>query len=77
MSLQIAGSQKVCIVAPMGPENHFAPRGVAGGGREGAELWYMPQDYTEHMDPQQNAVEFLTRSGTKEELTTIRTTWGA
>lgn len=78
MSLQIAGSQKVCIVGANGAGKTTLLREVLREvAARGLNYGYMPQDYTEHMDPQQNAVEFLTRSGTKEELTTIRTYLGS
>jgi ATPase subunit of ABC transporter with duplicated ATPase domains len=78
VSLQIAGSQKVCIVGANGAGKTTLLREVLREvAARGLNYGYMPQDYTEHMDPQQNAVEFLTRSGTKEELTTIRTYLGS
>jgi ATPase subunit of ABC transporter with duplicated ATPase domains len=37
----------------------------------------MPQDYSEMMDPKKNAIEFLSKEGSKEENTKIRTYLGS
>lgn len=76
--LHITGPQKVCIVGANGAGKTTLLRAVIQDlAARGIKYGYMPQDYTEHMDPQQSAVEFLSRSGTREELTTIRTYLGS
>ncbi len=76
--LRVLGQEKVCIVGANGAGKTTLLRAVLLDLAErGINYGYMPQDYTEYMDPEQSAVEFLTRSGTKEELTTIRTYLGS
>lgn len=76
--LRALGQEKVCIVGANGAGKTTLLRAVLLDLAErGINYGYMPQDYTEYMDPEQSAVEFLTRSGTKEELTTIRTYLGS
>ncbi|NLM42304.1 MAG: ABC-F family ATP-binding cassette domain-containing protein [Firmicutes bacterium] len=76
--LRITGPQKVCIVGANGAGKTTLLRCILQElAARGMNYGYMPQDYTEYMDPEQSAVEFLMRRGTKDEVTTIRTYLGS
>lgn len=78
IQVRVLGSQKICIVGSNGAGKttllrHFI-RKLKGSG---LKVGYMPQDYSELMVPEKNAVEFLSKHGTKDEQTTIRTYLGS
>ncbi|HPT82563.1 MAG TPA: ATP-binding cassette domain-containing protein [Limnochordia bacterium] len=76
--LRVTGPQKVCIVGANGAGKTTLLRAILQElAARGMKYGYMPQDYTEYMDPEQSAVEFLLRTGTKEEITQIRTYLGS
>lgn len=76
--LYAAGPEKVCIVGANGAGKTTLLRHVLAGLQDLNVKWgYMPQEYSEMMNPKQNAVEFLTIEGTKEEHTRIRTYLGS
>ena len=76
--LHVAGPEKVCIIGANGAGKTTLLRHVLDELRNtGTRCGYMPQEYSEMMVPEENAIEFLTVSGTKEEHTKIRTYLGS
>lgn len=77
--LHINGGEKVCIVGQNGVGKTTLLRLIAGQLLERKDLKaaYMPQNYTEAMDMSLTPVEFLSRTGDKDELTAIRTYLGS
>ncbi len=78
VQLSISGPAKVCIIGANGAGKTTLLRRVLDElHSKGARYGYMPQEYSEMMNPQENAIEFLTVTGTKEEHTKIRTYLGS
>ena len=78
VQLRVLGTDKICIVGPNGSGKTTLLRHMLNELEElNLPYGYMPQDYSERMDPRKNAIEFLTKSGTAEEHTTIRTYLGS
>lgn len=78
INLHIVGPSKLCIVGANGAGKTTLLRQImAELKRSGLSYGYMPQDYSEAMDPTENAIEYLSRSGTKEEYTLVRTYLGS
>jgi len=76
--LKVVGPEKVCILGPNGAGKTTLLRNIiAELKKKGIRFGYMPQEYSEMMDPKQNAIEFLTVTGTKEEHTKVRTYLGS
>lgn len=76
--LSITGPTKVCIIGSNGVGKTTLLRHALVALRDrGVKYGYMPQDYSEMMDPEQNAIQFLTVTGTKEEHTKVRTYLGS
>ena len=79
IDLHIGGGEKVCIVGRNGAGKTTLLRLIAERllARTDIKDAYMPQDYAESMDMSLTPVEFLSRTGDKEELTAIRTYLGS
>ena len=79
IDLHIGGGEKVCIVGRNGAGKTTLLRLIAERllSRTDIKAAYMPQDYAERMDMSLTPVEFLSRTGDKEELTAIRTYLGS
>lgn len=78
INLGIFGPKKICIVGANGAGKTTLLRYVLKAlEKRGGAYGYMPQDYSELMDPNKNAIEFLTKTGTKEEHTLVRTYLGS
>ncbi len=78
LHLNIQGPQKVCIVGGNGAGKTTLLRQVLCElDRRGTKCGYMPQDYSERMNPKESAIDFLTVDGTKDEHTKIRTYLGS
>ena len=78
VQLTVTGPEKVCILGSNGAGKTTLIRSILAELREkGIRYGYMPQDYSELMDPGQNAMEFLSVTGTKEEQTKVRTYLGS
>ena len=77
--LHINGGEKVCIVGRNGAGKTTLLRMIAERllRRTDIKAAYMPQNYAERMDMSLTPVEFLSRTGDKEELTAIRTYLGS
>ncbi|MBQ9901771.1 MAG: ABC-F family ATP-binding cassette domain-containing protein [Clostridia bacterium] len=77
--LHVGGGEKLCIVGRNGAGKTTLLRLVAEQllARRDIRAAYMPQNYAESMDMSLTPVEFLSRSGDKEELTAIRTYLGS
>ncbi len=76
--LHVAGPEKICIIGANGAGKTTLLRHVLDELRNSGTRWgYMPQEYTERMNPEENAIEFLTVTGTKAEHTRIRTYLGS
>ena len=76
--LSIQGPQKVCIVGANGAgKTTLLRKALEQLSARGTNFGYMPQDYLERMDSGENAIQFLTTNGTREEHTMIRTYLGS
>src|SRR5699024_7947581 len=76
--LQVTGPQKVCIIGKNGSGKTILLKAVKSRlDEEGTAYGYMPQNYSEEMDEDKTAVDFLTHSGDQEEHTQIRTFLGS
>ena len=73
------GPEHVCILGPNGAGKTTLLRQIAGEllKRGDIRAAYMPQDYEELLNLEQNPVDFLSSRGDKEERTTIRTYLGS
>jgi len=78
ISLHLAGPQKICIIGQNGSGKTTLLREIMRAmNHQNIRAAYMPQAYAEMMHPEQNAIDFLTLSGEKEEHTRIRTYLGS
>ena len=79
IDLHIRGGEKICIVGRNGAGKTTLLRLIAGQllARSNIKAAYMPQNYADRMDMSLTPVEFLSRTGDKEELTAIRTYLGS
>ena len=77
--LHIDGGEKLCIVGPNGAGKTTLLRLIAKQllARADIKVAYMPQHYAEVMDFSLTPVQFLTRTGSRQELTDIRTYLGS
>lgn len=77
--LQIRGSQKVCIIGDNGVGKTTLLKKIAEEllARTDLHAEYMPQNYEELLNLEMTPVDFLDKSGEKEERTRIRTYLGA
>ena len=77
--LRIRGPEKICIVGPNGAGKTTLLKKIADElmKRTDVRVEYMPQSYEELLDPAMTPVDFLDRSGSKEERTRIRTYLGS
>ena len=79
ISLRIRGSEKICIIGTNGAGKTTLLRKIAKEliSRDDIRAEYMPQNYEEMLDFDMTPVEFLDKSGDKEERTRIRTYLGS
>lgn len=76
--LEVYGPKKVCIVGANGSGKTSLIRHLIQYLKNSnIKYGYMPQDYSEMMNPQKTPVDFLSKIGTKTEITTIRTYLGS
>ena len=77
--LYVRGAEHVCIIGNNGAGKTTLLRQIAGEllPRRDLKAAYMPQDYGETVDQGQTPVEFLAKSGEKEELTRVKTYLGS
>ena len=73
------GAEHVCIIGNNGAGKTTLLRQIANEllPRRDLKAAYMPQDYGETVDQGQTPVEFLAKSGEKEELTRVKTYLGS
>lgn len=79
IKIHVNGGEKVCITGHNGAGKTTLLRQIAAQltQRTDIKTAYMPQNYTECMDYSLTPVEFLSRSGDKDEITAIRTYLGS
>lgn len=78
VELNVVGPQRICIIGGNGSGKTTLLRVILQELAEGSISYgYMPQDYSETTNPEQNAVEFLASSQRKDELTKVRTYLGS
>ncbi len=79
ITLQVRGSQKICIVGSNGAGKTTLMRKIAEDllSRTDIHAAYMPQNYEELLDMDISPVEYLSVTGNKEEQTRIRTYLGS
>lgn len=79
ISLCVRGPEKIGIIGDNGAGKTTLLRMIAGEllGRTDIRAAYMPQNYREQLDLEATPVEYLSRTGDKEELTRIRTFLGS
>ena len=77
--LYVRGAEHVCIIGNNGAGKTTLLRQIANEllSRRDLKAAYMPQDYGETVDQGQTPVEFLAKSGEKEELTKVKTYLGS
>lgn len=77
--LRIKGSEKICIIGKNGAGKTTLLRKIAEEllNRDDIRAEYMPQNYEELLDLDETPVDYLDKSGDKEERTRIRTYLGA
>ena len=77
--LYVRGAEHVCIIGNNGAGKTTLLRQIANEllPRRDLRAAYMPQDYGETVDQGQTPVEFLAKSGEKEELTKVKTYLGS
>lgn len=77
--LRVQGPEKVCIIGRNGAGKSTLLRQIAAELLPRADLRvaYMSQNYEERLDMRANPVDFLNRSGSKEEMTRIRNFLGS
>lgn len=79
IDIHVNGGEKVCITGHNGAGKTTLLRQIAAQltARTDIKAAYMPQNYTECMDYSLTPVEFLSRTGDKDEITAIRTYLGS
>ncbi|MGN0474114.1 MAG: ABC-F family ATP-binding cassette domain-containing protein [Acutalibacteraceae bacterium] len=79
IDIHINGGEKICITGHNGAGKTTLLRQIALqlAARTDIKTAYMPQNYAECMDYSMTPVEFLSRSGDKDEITAIRTYLGS
>ena len=79
IDLHVSGGEKLCIVGRNGAGKTTLLRRVAAQllSRTDIRAAYMPQNYADGMDLSLTPVQFLSRTGDKDELTAIRTYLGS
>ena len=78
INLHVVGPEKICIVGSNGAgKTTLLKEILAELEARGTNFGYMPQDYSERMNPKENAIQFLLNSSTKEEYTKVRTYLGS
>jgi len=79
LRLHISGGEKICITGRNGAGKTTLLRLIADElcARTDIRAAYMPQNYEELLDDRKMPVEFLSRTGFKEEITRIRTWLGS
>ena len=79
IELRVHGPQKVCIVGKNGAGKTTLIRQIAEKllARKDIKAAYMSQNYEERLDMDMTPVDFLNRSGSKEEMTRIRNYLGS
>lgn len=79
LQLCVRGPEHLCIIGKNGAGKTTLLRRIAQEllGRGDIQAAYMPQDYGEQLDAALTPVEFLAKSGEKEELTKIKTYLGS
>ena len=79
VDLLVQGPQKICIVGKNGRGKTTLIRKIAEQllPRKDIQAAYMAQNYEERLDMAANPVDFLNRSGSKEEMTRIRNYLGS
>ena len=79
INLKIRGSEKICIIGANGVGKTTLLRKIAEelSQRDDIKAEYMPQNYEEILDLDMTPVDFLDKSGDKEERTRIRTYLGS
>ncbi|MCI1955415.1 MAG: ATP-binding cassette domain-containing protein [Oscillospiraceae bacterium] len=77
--LHVEGPEKICIVGKNGAGKSTLLKRIAEDllARDDIRAACMPQDYGDALDPARTAVETLSRTGTKDEATKIRTFLGS
>ena len=77
--LRVRGGQKVCIIGKNGAGKTTLIRRIAEEllARSDVRAAYMPQNYEELLELEQTPVDYLDRTGEKEERTRIRTYLGS
>lgn len=77
--LNVRGPEHVCIIGKNGAGKTTLLRQIAREllPRTDLKAAYMPQDYAEQLDPAQTPVEFLAKTGEKDEQTKIKTYLGS
>ncbi len=79
VKLYVRGPEKICIVGHNGCGKSTLLRTIAAKllNRTDIKAAYMPQNYEELLDMRQTPVEYLADTGSKEEITRIRTYLGS
>lgn len=79
ISLFVRGSEKICFIGQNGVGKTTLLRKIKDElmQRPDLDVVYMPQNYAELLDGSQTPVEYLAPSGSKEEVTKVRTYLGA
>ena len=79
INLKIRGAEKICIIGSNGVGKTTLLRKIAEEleNRDDIKAAYMPQNYEEILDLDMTPVDFLDKSGDKEERTRIRTYLGS
>lgn len=79
ISLKMRGSEKICIVGSNGAGKTTLLRKIAKEllSRDDIHAEYMPQNYEDMLQPDMTPVDYLDKSGDKQERTRIRTFLGA
>ena len=79
ITLRVTAGEKVCIIGKNGVGKTTLLRKIADSllARSDLKAAYMPQDYGELLDMEMTPPEFLSRSGSREEQSRIRTYLGS
>lgn len=79
IKLSIRGSEKICIVGDNGAGKTTLLKKIAEEllARKDLRAEYMPQNYEDMLELDMTPVEYLSKSGDKEEMTRIRTYLGS